>query len=101
MVVACGTPTTFEAGMNPLPFTVRVKAGPPTGTFTGVIEVTMGEGVTIERRTVYESGTPFVATEMAATPSLAITSADMVAVNFVESTNGVTSGVVKNTMVEF
>ena len=80
--------------MKPSPFTVRVKAGPPAMAEVGLDGGEMtGETVMTGKLTGFEWATPGVDTVMGATPSVATRFTGMVAVNWVELTKMVGSGV--------
>ena len=59
---------TLDAEMYPLPFTVRVKAGPPATAEVGLMEEMVGVAATSGKLTALDA--PGVETLMAATPSV-------------------------------
>ena len=61
---------TLEAGINPVPFTVRVKAGPPATAEVGLMEEMVGVAAMTGKLTALDA--PGVETLMGATPSVAI-----------------------------
>src|ERR1017187_8949320 len=87
--------------MNPLPFTVRVKAGPSTIAEVGLMVETLGETAMTEKLTVLESAMPGVDTVMGTTAfAVAIREMGMAAGNWVALTNVVTRGVRAHWTVE-
>src|ERR1035438_14939 len=95
---------TWEARINPSPFTVRVKAGPPAMAEVGLMPLPLvempGETAMTGKATALESAMPGVDTVMGAEPSMATRETGMVAVNWVALTNLVTSGVRTHWTVE-
>ena len=85
--------------MNPSPFTVMVKAGPPAMAEVGLMPLLamVGETATTGKLTAFDRATPGVDTVIGATPSVATRFTGMMAVNWVELTKVVASGVRKST----
>src|SRR5260370_32791285 len=90
---------TWEARMNPSPFTVMVKAGAPAMAELGLMPLLamVGETATMGKLTEFDMATPGVDTVIGATPSVATKFTGTVAVNWVELTKVVGSGVRKST----
>src|ERR1035438_7077267 len=87
--------------MNPSPFTVREKAGPPTIAELGLMLETVGETALTAKATELESAIPGVDTVMGTTAfAVATRETGMAAVNWVALTNVVTSGVCAHWTVE-
>src|ERR1039457_4930005 len=86
--------------MNPSPFTVMVKPGPPATAEVGLMEEMVGDTATIGKLKEFDWVNPGVDTVMEATPSTATKLAGTVAVNCVELTNTVGSAVPTHTTVE-
>ena len=82
---------TLEAGINPEPFTVSVKAGPPATAEVGLMEDTDGVAASMGKLT--ELDEPGFETLIWETPSAASNSTGTVAVNWVALTKVVLSGV--------
>jgi hypothetical protein len=91
VVGAPGSPVTIEAGINPEPFTVRVKAGPPATAEVGLMEEI--DGVAARMGKLTELDEPGFETLIWETPSVASNSTGTVAVNWEELTKVVLSGV--------
>ena len=79
---------TVDAPTKPVPFTVRVKAGPPAVADAGLKLVMVGRGLLIVNVTVFEMPPPgaLLSTVTPAVPPVAMSAALMLAVNWVLDT---------------